>query len=139
MLDERPCSRSVLPEVGCGGDCRLITRRHTASMGFEPTEQARSVAARFGRRIRRARYASGLLQRAVAREAGVSQATISRIELGGGTPVSLGSWIRVATAVGLDWDFVSPSESHHDRQASNHAAIVWWPQSPPKAVGSPRR
>lgn len=86
-------------------------------MGFEPTEQARSVAARFGRRIRRARYASGLLQRAVAREAGVSQATISRIELGGGTTVSLGSWIRVATAVGLDWDFVSPSESHHDRQA----------------------
>ena len=87
-------------------------------MRFEPTEQARSVAARFGRRIRRARYASGLQQRAVAREAGVSQATISRIELGGGARVSLGSWIRVATAVGLDWDFVSPSESHHDRQAT---------------------
>ena len=39
------------------------------------------------------------------------------MELGGGATVSLGSWIRVATAVGLDWDFVSPSESHHDRQA----------------------
>jgi transcriptional regulator with XRE-family HTH domain len=86
-------------------------------MAPEPTEQAKSTAARFGRRIRRARYASGQLQRAVAREAGVSQATISRMELGGGATVSLGSWIRVATAVGLDWDFISPSESHRDRQA----------------------
>ena len=39
------------------------------------------------------------------------------MELGGGAKVSLGTWIRVATAVGLDWDFVSPSESHPDRLA----------------------
>jgi transcriptional regulator with XRE-family HTH domain len=60
------------------------------------------LAASLGRRIRRARWSARRSQRAVAAAAGVSQTMISRIELGKGSSVSLGTWELIAAAVGLD-------------------------------------
>jgi transcriptional regulator with XRE-family HTH domain len=65
-------------------------------------ELERGLAASLGRRVRRARYAAGRSQRDVAAAVGVSQSTISRIELGNGAFTPLGIWARVAHEVGLD-------------------------------------
>jgi transcriptional regulator with XRE-family HTH domain len=67
--------------------------------------------------VRRARYAAGLTQRAVAHRAGVSQALISRLELGGGVNVPLGTWVRVAQVVGLDWHVDFPTD--HQRRSDD--------------------
>lgn len=68
----------------------------------DPATPINGLSARLGARIRRARFLAGTTQRAVATEAGVSQSTISRIELGRGGPVPLDTWERVAAAVGLN-------------------------------------
>ena len=53
-------------------------------------------------RVRRARFDARLRQADVADRAGVSQATICRIEHGRGAGVPLATWARVAGAIGLD-------------------------------------
>lgn len=53
-----------------------------------------------GDRLRRARLVSQLDQREVGARAGVSQSTISRMELGLGANVPLATWQRVAAAIG---------------------------------------
>jgi transcriptional regulator with XRE-family HTH domain len=55
-----------------------------------------------GRRIRRARLATKRTQVDVARAVGISQPTVSRLELGNGGAVSLEVWMRVAREVGID-------------------------------------
>jgi transcriptional regulator with XRE-family HTH domain len=60
------------------------------------------LAARLGVRVRRARFSAGRTQREVAAATGVSQSTISRMELGRGGLVPLLTWARVAAAVGLE-------------------------------------
>jgi transcriptional regulator with XRE-family HTH domain len=64
------------------------------------------VGATLGARARRARLAAHRTQRDVAMEAGVSQSSVSRIELGRGANVPLATWERVAAAVGLEFDAV---------------------------------
>lgn len=56
-----------------------------------------------GLRIRRARLAKGRRQAELADAAGVSQSTISRLELGLGARVPIETWIQVAAAAGLDF------------------------------------
>lgn len=65
-------------------------------------ELDRGLAASLGRRIRRTRYAARRSQRDVAAAVGVSQSTITRIELGNGASTPLAIWARVAHEVGLD-------------------------------------
>jgi transcriptional regulator with XRE-family HTH domain len=60
------------------------------------------LAASLGRRVRRARHGTKQSQRAIATIAGVSQSTISRIELGKGGTIPLETWEHVAAAVDLD-------------------------------------
>lgn len=60
------------------------------------------VAAVMGEWLRRARQRLRKLQSGVAREAGVSQSMISRMELGHGGAVPLATWVKVADVVGLD-------------------------------------
>jgi transcriptional regulator with XRE-family HTH domain len=77
--------------------------------------------------VRRARYAAGLTQREVARLAGVSQALISRLELRGGVNVPLGTWVRVAEVVGLDWHVTFPTDHQrlsHDIQRRCHGLVA---------------
>ena len=58
-----------------------------------------------GLRIRRARIARGWRQADLADAVSVSQSTISRMELGRGVQVPLDTWLRVATALGLELTF----------------------------------
>jgi transcriptional regulator with XRE-family HTH domain len=77
--------------------------------------------------VRRARHAAGLRQREVARDAAVSQALISRLELGGGVNVPLGTWVRVAEVVGLDWHVMFPTDHQrrsHDLQRRCHSLVA---------------
>ncbi|HEV8282214.1 MAG TPA: helix-turn-helix transcriptional regulator [Candidatus Limnocylindrales bacterium] len=78
---------------------------------------ATEVAARLGVRIRRARFAARLTQRDVAEATGLSQATISRIELGHGERIPIEIWVRVAAGVGLEWHVIFPT----DAMRANHA------------------
>jgi transcriptional regulator with XRE-family HTH domain len=78
---------------------------------------ATEVAARLGVRIRRARFAARLTQRDLAEATGLSQATISRIELGHGERIPIETWVRVAAAIGLEWRVTFPT----DAARTNHA------------------
>ncbi len=102
-----------------------------------------ALAARLGARIRRARFAAGRTQREVAAEVGVSQSTISRVELGRGGSVPLFTWERIAAAVGLDLADVvrTPSRTRSDALqmrchrlvadlASRGAWTIWTISSP---------
>jgi transcriptional regulator with XRE-family HTH domain len=62
---------------------------------------ADDVAVLLGDRLRRGRHQSRLRQADVGVRAGVSQATISRMELGRGGTIGLDTWARVAAAAGL--------------------------------------
>jgi transcriptional regulator with XRE-family HTH domain len=55
-----------------------------------------------GRELRDARIGSGLSQTAVARAAGVSHATVSRVELGRASSANLVVLARIASVLGLD-------------------------------------
>lgn len=77
----------------------------------EVTDPAVRVAARAGARLRRARYAARMRQRVLAETVGVSQATISRLELGHGSRIPLGTWVRAGAAVGLNLDIALRSET----------------------------
>jgi transcriptional regulator with XRE-family HTH domain len=66
-----------------------------------------AFAAALGRRVRRARYQARKSQPAVADEVGISQSTVSRMELGRGGTVPLATWERVCEAVGLDLSAVA--------------------------------
>ena len=68
----------------------------------------------FGHNLRRARWLSGLSQRAVMGVSGVSQARISGIEAG---EINFGidTMIRLANAVRLPlWQLFMPEEGHSD-------------------------
>lgn len=71
------------------------------------------VATVLGRELRRARHAVRKRQRDVGAEIDLSQPSISRLELGGGGPVALDTWIAVARAVGrrLEFDLVDSDEA----------------------------
>jgi transcriptional regulator with XRE-family HTH domain len=62
---------------------------------------AEEIAAMLGDRLRRARQEGRWRQTDIAERAGVSQATISRMELGGGGSITLDTWSAVASATGL--------------------------------------
>jgi transcriptional regulator with XRE-family HTH domain len=90
-------------------------------------DHAAAIAARLGARVRRARHAAGRRQRDVALDAAVSQALISRLELGGGGNIPLETWVRVAEVVGLDWHVVFPTDRqcrHHDVQRRCHRLVA---------------
>lgn len=64
-------------------------------------DPAEDIAATLGDRLRRARHGGRWRQADVAERAGVSQATISRMELGGGGSMTLDTWSAVASAAGV--------------------------------------
>lgn len=72
--------------VGKLGDARMVGRRLHMDLGSE---------------LREARLARGLRQIDVARAAGVSHATISRVELGLAPDLSIGDAVRHGAVVGL--------------------------------------
>jgi transcriptional regulator with XRE-family HTH domain len=85
------------------------------------------LAARMGLRVRRARLATGWRQADLAEAAGVSQSTISRMELGAGVRTPFDTWTRVAAAAGLDVtvDFRPTSVPRDDlTQQQMHRLVV---------------
>lgn len=66
---------------------------------------AEVVVVEMGRRLRAARLRARRSQRAVGKQVGVSQALISKLELGRGSGVDLATWLVVAGAVGLRLEF----------------------------------
>jgi len=85
-------------------------------MAPNPASPSNALAARLGARLRRARFALRKTQREVAAEAGVSQSTISRVELGHGGLVPLATWERIAAADGVDLSvaFRTPARERSD-------------------------
>jgi transcriptional regulator with XRE-family HTH domain len=82
-----------------------------------------------GREVRRARHAARLRQRDVAEQVGLSQPSISRLELGRGGSASLDTWQAVARAVHgrLDIDLISSDggrSPHADRTTRCHRMIT---------------
>jgi DNA-binding XRE family transcriptional regulator len=69
----------------------------------ETTDRAQPavVAHRWGVLVRRARLRSGRTQAEIGRDVGLSQPTISRMELGRGDCFPLASWVAVANATGV--------------------------------------
>lgn len=65
-------------------------------------ERARTLAGALGRSVRDARHRKNRTQRAVAGAAAVAQSTVSELERGRGSCVSLRVWCRVARAAGTD-------------------------------------
>lgn len=61
-----------------------------------------NLAFGLGRRVREARLGRRRTLQAIAHEAGTSVSTVSRMELGRGSTVPLGTWASVAAAVGVD-------------------------------------
>ena len=77
-----------------------LARRRADPNTMAGRARARSVAARLGVALRDARRSSGMTQAEVALRAGVSQALVSRLELGHGHESSLETWSCIAAAVG---------------------------------------
>jgi transcriptional regulator with XRE-family HTH domain len=63
-------------------------------------DRGRDTPSLLGDHLRRARHEGGWRQVEVAASAGVSQATISRMELGRGGSITLATWAAVAAATG---------------------------------------
>jgi transcriptional regulator with XRE-family HTH domain len=119
MLDYRTRQGIGLGLVGFAGspiDPRLSGSVHTRAMAPKPASPSNALAARLGARLRRARFALRKTQGEVAAEAGVSQSTISRVELGRGGFVPLTTWERIAAAVGVDLSvaFRTPARERSD-------------------------
>jgi len=76
-------------------------------------DEARTVALAYtlGVRLRRTRLRSGMTQSGVAAISGISQPTISRMELGRGSGVPLASWVAVASVLGID--LLGPPDTGH--------------------------
>jgi transcriptional regulator with XRE-family HTH domain len=74
------------------------------------------VPSSLGLQLRRARIAFRRHQRDIAASAKVSQATVSRVELGRGGPVSIATWIRIAAALGMELRAM-PLEEQRDGSA----------------------
>lgn len=68
---------------------------------MDPDGPAERTARALGARLRRARLSQRMTQAEIQAQTGVSQATISRMELGRGEGFALRSWLVVADAVGL--------------------------------------
>ena len=90
-------------------------------------DQAEDIAAKLGDRLRRARHSGRWPQADVAERAGVSQATISRMELGAGGSITLDTWSSVAAGAGVR--FIADLRSDADRECA-------WP---PMAATAARR
>jgi len=104
-----------------------------------------------GWRIRDARYRAGRTQEEVADVAGTSTSTLSRMELGHGANVPLGTWDSVAAAVGVD--LFAPIEARHDVYVDAIGRLIesggWTPAGqeldsasfdrPPRRVAAGRR
>lgn len=65
-------------------------------------DRASRVLGQVGRELREARLARGLSQKLVANVAGVSQGQLSEVERGTYPTAPLGTFVRVAAALGLD-------------------------------------
>lgn len=74
------------------------------------------VPASLGLQLRRTRIASRRRQLDIAASANVSQATVSRVELGRGGPVSMATWISIAGSLGMELRVV-PHQKPRDRLA----------------------
>ena len=83
--------------------------RHAAWMG-----RRADVAADWGGRLRSARLQRGASQRDVAAQASISQATWSRMEIGSGGAVPLGTWVEAADVLGLDLVPPEPLDRSYD-------------------------
>lgn len=92
-------ARPLLNNVPCMASFSSARRRADPST-VAGRARARTVAGRLGVALREARKTAGLTQRRVALRAGVSQAQISRLELGEGQDASIETWACVAAAVG---------------------------------------
>lgn len=76
-----------------------------------------------GNLIKLARHDSGLSQRALARRAGTSQATVSAYEAGRKSP-SLDTLARIIRAAGLDLRIrLEPYDDHDDVMAAYEASL----------------
>jgi hypothetical protein len=80
-----------------------------------------AAAIELGRCLRSARLKRWRSQRSIAVDAGVSQPVISRLELGGGDRVPLGTWAAVARAVGLQLELSGPAV---DNGARWHGLVI---------------
>jgi transcriptional regulator with XRE-family HTH domain len=82
----------------------------------------KQTASQAGQRLRRTRLALGLRQIDLARRVGISQAWVSRMELGHGGSATLDVWNAVAAGVGFDdlgdllVDRPTPGDRRHDIQ-----------------------
>jgi transcriptional regulator with XRE-family HTH domain len=74
------------------------------------------VPASLGLQLRRTRIALRRRQLDLAASANVSQATVSRVELGRGGPVSMATWIRIPGSLGMEFRVV-PHQDARDRLA----------------------
>jgi transcriptional regulator with XRE-family HTH domain len=86
-----------------------------------------TLGASLGGQKRRARRGARRTQRDVAIEAGISQSTISRMELGKAAHVPLATWERVAASLGLEFEAALrlPSERpNHAIQMRCHRMVV---------------
>jgi transcriptional regulator with XRE-family HTH domain len=95
-------------------------------------DAAQDMAALLGDRLRRARDEGRWRQAEVAERAGLSQATISRMELGAGGSITLDTWSDVAAATGVR--FIADLRSDAGRESA-------WPASawPAMAATAARR
>ena len=106
----------------------LAGKSPASAPGHHPwMDQAEDIAAKLGDRLRRARHSGRWPQADVAERAGVSQATISRMELGAGGSITLDTWSCVAAAAGVR--FIADLRSDADRECA-------WP---PMAATAARR
>ena len=64
--------------------------------------RARDARAAMGQELREARFGAGLTQAAVGRAAGVSHCTVSRVEAGTDTSLTIDRAARLFATVGLD-------------------------------------
>jgi len=92
--------QGMQPSRGTGFRRRSVRVERQISASRQHGGMAVRLEAMLGDRLRRARLVSDLDQREVGARAGVSQSTISRMELGLGANAPLATWQRVAVAVG---------------------------------------
>ena len=108
------------------------------------------VAFTFGVRIRAARFRGSLTLADVQERTGISTSTQSRMELGQGAGVALGTWDALATAVGADL-FAPPQDERGIYPAAlaslmrvgawsmaAHRIDALWFDRPPRPFAAPR-
>lgn len=116
-----------------------MPRRRKPALTAEAHRRNLELLARLGAEVRRARKRRRWTQREVATRSGLSQPTISDLELGRGGGLSLDTWQRVGIALGRPLRVDLSAETQPDPRDAGHLAIQELVLRLAKAAGYTRR